>query len=158
MSCLPQTTKIGARSRVAPRCGAQRSRRGKLAPRPAARRPSSINLLTANVKALLVDLADFSFNAAHNFLNDVSATARIAASGGLTGKAINDAAEFDSADPIFLSVAGDQLEAIILLIDTADESTSRLLMFQDTGVTGLPLTPKRQQRAGHRVAKGWFTL
>ena len=44
-----------------------------------------------------------------------------AISGALTSKMINDAAEFDSADPIFLSVAGDPLEAIILFIDTADE-------------------------------------
>src|SRR5438132_1197255 len=84
---------------------------------------ASINLLTANVKAILIDLADYSYNAAHDFLNDVPAAARIAVSSALSSKAINDAAEFDSADPIFLSVAGDPLEAIILFIDTGDEST-----------------------------------
>ena len=118
----------------------------------------SINLLTANVKAMLVDLADYTYNAAHDFLNDVPAAARIATSGALSSKAINDAAEFDSADPIFISVAGDQLECIILFIDTADESTSRLLMFQDTGVTGLPLTPDGNNVQIIVSANGWFTL
>jgi len=63
-----------------------------------------------------------------------------------------------SADPIFLSVAGDPLEPIILFIDTADESTSRLLMFQDTGVTGLPLTPDGNNVQIIVSANGWFTL
>ena len=118
----------------------------------------SINLLTANVKAMLVDLADYTFAADHDFLNDVPAVARISTSAALTSKTINDLAQFDSADPIFLSVAGDQLEAIILFIDTADKSTSRLIMFQDTGVTGLPLTPDGNNVQIVVSANGWFTL
>jgi hypothetical protein len=57
---------------------------------------------------------------------------------------------------MLLSVTRDKLEAIILFID-GDESTSRLLMFQDTGVTGLPLT-QRQQCADHRVREGLTTV
>jgi len=99
-----------------------------------------------------------AFAADNDFLNDVPAAARIAISAALTSKTITDLAPFDSADPIFLSVAGDPLEAIILLIDTADESTSRLLMFQDTGVTGLPLTPDGNNVQIVISANGWFTL
>ena len=53
---------------------------------------------------------------------------------------------------------GDQLEAIILFIDTADEFTSRLIMFQDTGVTGMPLTPDGNNVQIVVGANGWFTL
>jgi hypothetical protein len=60
--------------------------------------------------------------------------------------------------PGFLSVNGDQLEAIILFIDSNDETTSRLLMFQDTGVTGLPLTPDGNNVQIVVSSSGWFTL
>jgi hypothetical protein len=63
-----------------------------------------------------------------------------------------------SANPIFLSVTGDQLEAVILFIDTADESTSRLIMFQDTGITGMPRTPDGNNVQIVVTAAGWFTL
>lgn len=124
----------------------------------AAMMQGGVNLITATVKAILIDLADYTYDAAHDFLNDVGPTARIATSGALSGKAINDLAQFDSADPVFASVAGDQLEAIILFIDTGDESTSRLLLFQDTGITGMPLTPDGNNVQIVVAAAGWFTL
>jgi|SRR5436190_21839063 hypothetical protein len=117
-----------------------------------------VNLITATVKALLIDLADYAYDAAHDFLNDVPVAARVAVSGALSGKAINDLGQFDSGDPIFTSVAGDQLEAVILFIDTGDESTSRLVLFQDTGVTGMPLTPDGNNVQIIVAAAGWFTL
>jgi hypothetical protein len=117
-----------------------------------------VNLITSTVKALLVDLADYTYDPTHDFLNKVPAAARVAISGALSAKTINDLAQFDSADPIFLSVSGDQLEAIILFIDSNDETTSRLLMFQDTGVTGLPLTPDGNNVQIVVSSSGWFTL
>jgi hypothetical protein len=43
--------------------------------------------------------------------------------------------------PIFTGVSGASIEAIVLYVHTGTDSTSRIIMFQDTGVTGLPLTP-----------------
>ena len=111
-----------------------------------------------DVKALLVDLGNYTYNVADDFLNDIPSLARVATSSVLTGKTINDAAEFHSNDPVFLSVAGASIEAIVLFIDSADESTSRLLMFQDTGVTGLPLTPDGNNVQIVVSGTGWFTL
>jgi hypothetical protein len=99
-----------------------------------------INLPTANVKVLLVDLDEYTYSAAHDFLDDVPAPARIASSGNLGSKTITGGV-FDAADPTFTSVTGAQSEAVIVYIDTGTVGTSRLIGYFDTGVTGLPVTP-----------------
>ncbi len=119
---------------------------------------AAFDLLAVSVKAVLVDLGAYTFDVAHAFLNDIPSAARIATSGALSGKTVNDLAEFDSSDPIFASVSGVQLEALVLFIDTGDESTSRLLMFMDTGVTGMPFTPDGNNVQVIVAANGWFTL
>lgn len=101
---------------------------------------SNIALDTGNVKAVLVDLADYTYSSAHDFLDDIPAGARVATSGNMGTKTITNGV-FDCADFAFSSVTGDESEAIIFYIDTGSESTSRLVAFFDTGVTGLPATP-----------------
>jgi hypothetical protein len=116
------------------------------------------NLMTGNIKALLIDTGAYTYDPTHGFLNQVPAGARIATSGALSGKAISDLAEFDSADPIFNSVNGATVEAVILFIDTGDESTSRLIMYQDDSITGAPFTPDGNNVQVVVAANGWFTL
>jgi hypothetical protein len=99
-----------------------------------------INLPTADVKVLLVDLDEYTYSAAHDFLDDVPAPARIASSGNLASKTITGGV-FDAADPTFTSVTGAESEAVIVYIDTGTVGTSRLIGYFDTGVTGLPVTP-----------------
>lgn len=111
----------------------------------------------ANVKALLVDLADYTYSAAHDSLDDVPSAARVATSGNLGTKTITDGT-FDSADFAFPSVTGDQCEALILYVDTGDEATSTLIAFYDTGVTGLPVTPNGGDINVTVNASGWFSL
>ena len=53
---------------------------------------------------------------------------------------------------------GDQCEAIILYHHTGTESTSELIAFIDTGVTGLPLTPDGSDVQIVVDAAGWFAL
>lgn len=101
---------------------------------------SDIALDSGNIKVALVDLADYTYSAAHNFLDDVPAGARVAVSGNLASKTITDGI-FDAADVVLSAVTGDQAEALIIFIDTGVEATSRLVAFIDTGVTGLPVTP-----------------
>src|SRR3954462_8992188 len=75
------------------------------------------------VKAILVDLADYTFSAAHDFLNDVPSAARVAISGALTGKTATNGV--CNASPTSLgAVTGDVSEAIIIFKDTGTESTS----------------------------------
>lgn len=109
------------------------------------------------VKAILVDLADYTYSAAHEFLSDVPAAARVAISGALTGKSFVDG-KFDTADVTFSGVTGDTAEAIILFIDTGVEGTSRLVCFRDTGLTGMPVTPNSGDISHSDGTAGWFTI
>lgn len=110
-----------------------------------------------NVKAALVDLADYTYSAAHEFLSDLPAAARVAVSANLTGKSVTNGT-FDSNNVTWSSVTGDESEAVILYIDTGVEGTSRLVAFLDTGQTGLPMTPNGGDINYTVDAAGWFTL
>lgn len=96
--------------------------------------------LTGNVKALLVDLADYTYSDSHEFLSDVPLAARVAFSGNLASKTFINGL-FDASDAAFSAVTGDVSEALILFIDTGVVGTSRLVLFLDSGVAGLPVTP-----------------
>jgi len=98
------------------------------------------DLTSVTIKAVLVDLADYTFSAAHEDLADVASAGRVATSGALASKTVTGGV-FDAADITWSSVSGDQSEAIVIYIDTGTEATSRLILFLDTGVTGLPVTP-----------------
>jgi hypothetical protein len=117
---------------------------------------SGVNLSSANIKAVLVDLADYTYSSAHEFLTSVPSAARVATSANLGTKTFTNGT-FDTADTTFTAVTGDQSEAVILYVDTGTESTSRLIVFRDTGVTGLPVTPNGGDITV-AVASGWFTL
>lgn len=96
--------------------------------------------LNGTVRVTLVDLADYSYNASHDFIDDVPAAARVATATLSSGKTYTNGL-FDAADVTFPTVTGDQSEALIIWIDTTVEATSRLVAFFDTDVTGLPVTP-----------------
>ncbi len=119
----------------------------------------SVDLAVGTVKALLVKTASgYSYNDAHAFLADIDSGDRVAMSGALTGKAFGDDASFDSDDVTFGTVTGAAIGAIVLFLDTGTEATSRLVMYQDTGVTGLPLTPNGSDITITVDAGGWFKL
>lgn len=111
---------------------------------------------TDNIKAVLVDTATYTYNAAHEFLSDIPAGERVAISANLTGKTIVDGT-FDSADFVFTSVTGDPSEALVMFQDTTVEGTSRLIMYIDTA-TGLPVTPDGTNINIQLDANGWFKL
>lgn len=99
-----------------------------------------VNLLTDDVRVILVDSADYTYSGTHQFLSDVPAAARVSTSAALTGKTVTNGT-FDANDVTLSAVTGDQSEALIIYIHTGTEGTSRLVLFEDTGVTGLPVTP-----------------
>ena len=101
---------------------------------------AGVNLSSGDIKAVLVDLADYTYSTAHEFLSDVALAGRVATSPNLASKTFTNGL-FDAADVSFTAVTGDQSEALILYIDTGTAGTSRLIAFFDTGVTGLPVTP-----------------
>lgn len=116
----------------------------------------NIDFDTATVKIVLVDLADYTYSAAHDALNDVAAGARVATA-TLTSITTTDGV-FDAADATFTAVTGDVSEALILYVDSGVESTSWLIAFFDTGVTGLPVTPNGGDITITFNASGIFAL
>jgi hypothetical protein len=98
-----------------------------------------IDLLADTIKVTLVDLADYTYSAAHDFIDDVTAGARVATA--TLGSKTTAGGTFDAADATFTSVTGDVSEALVIWKDTGVEGTSPVIAFIDTGVTGFPVTP-----------------
>lgn len=117
---------------------------------------SNIDIKDGTVKVTLVDLADYTYSAAHDFIDDVPSGARVATA-TLSGKTVTSGT-FDADDATFTSVTGDQSEALVFWIDTGTEATSRLVYFCDTGVTGLPVTPNGGNISLAFNASGIFSL
>lgn len=102
---------------------------------------ADVDLLVDDIRVILVDAADYTVDLTnHDFLDDVPAAARVATSGALGSKTTTDGI-FDAADVTFTSVSGDQSEALIIYKHTGVEGTSPLIVYLDTGYTGLPITP-----------------
>jgi hypothetical protein len=87
----------------------------------------------------LVDTGTYTYNTAHDFFNDLS---------GIVGtdQRIDNptvaAGLFDGADLTYTSVSGNSVEALVIYRKNSGANTTwRLVLFEDTGVTGLPLTP-----------------
>jgi hypothetical protein len=101
---------------------------------------TNTDLNDGDVRVILVDLADYTYSSAHDMLDDVPAGARVKVSTALQNTTVTNGL-FDADDITLSAVTGDQSEALIFYIHTGTESTSRLVAFMDTGVTGLPVTP-----------------
>lgn len=101
---------------------------------------SNTDLNDGDVRVILVDTADYTYSAAHDMLDDVPSAARVAVSSALANTTVTNGL-FDADDTSFSSVTGDVSEALIIYVHTGVESTSRLVAYLDTGVTGLPITP-----------------
>lgn len=88
--------------------------------------------LGGTVVAYLVDAADYTVSAAHDFLDDVAAGSRVSGPITLANKTYSATGVFDADDVVFTSVTGDQSEAVILVISTGVEATSRLVAYVDS--------------------------
>lgn len=115
-----------------------------------------IDLLNDTIKVALIDTNDVSFSAGHDNYDDVSA-AVVGTPVALASKTTT-AGTFDSADPTWSAVSGDVSEAIVIYKDTGTASTSSLIAWYDTGVTGLPVTPNGGDITVTVNPSGWFSL
>ena len=98
------------------------------------------NWSTDSIKSVLVDTGAYTVSlTSHEFLSDISSSARVSNSGAFTGKTTTGGAA-DANDITFSSVSGPSIEAIVIYADTGTEATSPLIAFIDTA-TGLPITP-----------------
>lgn len=101
---------------------------------------AQLNWSSDTIKVILVDTGAYTPNTAvHQYLSDISGSARIAGPVTLTSKATTGGAA-DAADVTFTSVTGVSIEAIVIYKDTGTEATSPLIAYIDTA-TGLPIAP-----------------
>ena len=118
---------------------------------------SNVNLATGTVKLILVDTGAYTYSATHEFLSDVPSGARIGISSALSSKTTTNGV-FDAADASFTGLTATSVEAIITFVDTGAEGTSRLVAFQDTGITNIPFTPTAGGSATLATPDGLFAL
>lgn len=88
----------------------------------------------------LCDTGTTAYSTAHDFYNDVSGAAQ-GTDQRITTPTVADGT-FDGDNLTYTTVSGNSVEALILYRHNAGANTTwRLVMFEDTGVTGLPVTP-----------------
>lgn len=105
---------------------------------------ADIDLAVDNIKAVLVDAADYTVNlSTHQFLSDVPSGGRVGTSGNLAGKSITNGV-FDANDITITGVTGDPCECVVVYKDTGSAATSPLISYHDTqsdGTTPISVTP-----------------
>jgi hypothetical protein len=126
---------------------------------------ADLDVMADNLRVVLVDVADYVYSDAHDFLDDVPAAARVATSPIMTGKSAAGPAGttpgvFDAADVTFTGVTGDPSEALIIYRDTGTAATSNLICYIDTvaGPAALTVTPNTGDIVVTWSAQGIFTL
>lgn len=93
----------------------------------------------SNIRTALVDTADYTFSAAHEFLSSVAAAAREETSGNMTLVDAADDGVVDANDVVFVGTAGDACEGILTYRFVTVDADSLLLFWWDS-VSGLPVT------------------
>jgi hypothetical protein len=117
---------------------------------------ADIDLLVDTIKIALVDTGTVSYSAAHDFYDDISAGV-IGTPATLGGKTTT-AGVFDANDPTLTGVSGATVEALVVYKDSGVPGTSALILWYDTGVTGLTLTPNGGDVTITLHASGLFAL
>lgn len=108
----------------------------------------SIDWDTDDIRVMLVKSA-YSFSAAHEFLDDVSAqdNGRTAALGSKTVTS----GVADAADTSLVATSADACASLVIFKHTGSDATARLIAYIDTPSAGLPFTPA----AGQTVNIAW---
>jgi hypothetical protein len=110
---------------------------------------ANVDINDGTVKVALIDTADEAYNAADEFLSDVTGAGIVGTAQTIANTTVASGL-FDGDDVTFTAVSGDPCEALLIYIDTGNAATSRLVAFIDTGVTNLPVTPN-----GGNIAIAW---
>lgn len=117
--------------------------------------------LASTVKQTFVDItAAYTFNAADTFVTalGVNDNPNYGAATTLTAKTFANGT-FDAADTTTTALTGAaDLGAIALYIDSGAEATSRLALYLDTSITGMPFVPSGGDVTVVWNAAGIFTL
>ena len=102
------------------------------------------NLVTGTVKAVLIDTGTYTYNGTtHQFFSDVTSSSVIGTAVAIPATKTVTLGLFKTSTGTltFTAVTGTTAEALLIYVDTGTASTSPLVAYFDTGVTGLPVTP-----------------
>lgn len=95
---------------------------------------------TDGVFCALIDTGTYTYDAGHDNYNDLSGV--VGTDQLITARTFSATAVFDGGDLTFPTVTGNSVEALVLYRKNPFGNTSwYLVMYQDTSVTGLPVTP-----------------
>lgn len=87
----------------------------------------------------LVDTGTYTYSSAHQFFSSLSGI--VGTDQRLTGPTVTNGT-FDGSDLTYTAVAGNSVEALVIYRKNSGANTTwRLALYIDTGVTGLPVTP-----------------
>lgn len=101
----------------------------------------SLDQSTANVApyAALVDTGTYTYSATHQFYS--SLTGVVGTDQQITTPTVSSGL-FDGDDCTFPSVTGNSVEAVVVYRKNAGANTTwRLVLYDDTSITGAPVTP-----------------
>lgn len=118
---------------------------------------ADIDMLVDNIKVMIVDAAEYTYSAAHEFLSDVPLAGRVGASAALGSKTTTGGV-FDAADATWASVTGDVSEIVVGYKDTGDAATSPLIWYEDAFGSGFPFTPNGGGLTLQFNASGIFSI
>lgn len=119
---------------------------------------ADIDLLVDTIKIVLCD-SGYTYNTAHDNLDDITAGARVATSSALASKTTTGGA-FDAADVTYTALTGDTVTSWVLFKDSGTESTSKLIAYFDTvsGGGAFSFTPSGGDLTLSFGASGIFTI
>ncbi len=111
---------------------------------------------TAAPYVALVDTGTYTFSSSHQFYSSLSGI--VGTDQPLTTPTVTNGT-FDADDVTFTAVSGASVEALVIYRhNTGANTTWRLVLFEDTSVTGLPVTPNGGNIVVTWNASGIFTI
>jgi hypothetical protein len=117
--------------------------------------------LGGTVKQTFVDITSaYAYSGGHGFVSDLGAYDN-PNYGGATSLSLKTFANgtFDATDTTTTGLSGaNEVGAIVLYIDSGSEATSRLVLYLDSSITGMPFTPSGGDVTVQWNASGIFTL
>jgi hypothetical protein len=119
------------------------------------------NLSAGTVKVALVDTGVYTYATSDQFYDAGTGTDVQSATVGTPqtiGSKTFTNGVFDGADVTFSTVTGSTVEALVIYVDTGTPTTSPLVAYIDTSVTGLPVTPNGGNISVTWNASGIFAL
>jgi hypothetical protein len=111
---------------------------------------------TAAPYVALVDTGTYTYSSSHQFYSSLSGI--VGTDQALTTPVVTNGT-FDADDVTFTAVSGASVEALVIYRHNAGANTTwRLVLFEDTSVTGLPVTPNGGNIVVTWNASGIFTI